>query len=163
MGWGGQRSYFPPRLPEPTRRRARRGFESVGHQRRPRGSAIRRVAPRPIGVLLLEAGPPEQPDGAFANRSIQPKIDNATGMAVRTIGEVLTAVEPRLWNMSTVLPILQDTTIVASGPTVKNVNLSGAVAGGHRWGCGQTGFKAPAVVGASQSAPLFWLKRGPIA
>ena len=37
------------------------------------------------------------------------------------------AVEPRLWNMSTVLPILQDTTIVAAGPSVQNVSLSGAV------------------------------------
>ena len=40
---------------------------------------------------------------------------------------MLTAVEPRLWNMSTVLPILQDTTIVAAGPSVQNVSLSGAV------------------------------------
>jgi len=37
------------------------------------------------------------------------------------------AVEPRLWNMSTVLPIVQDTTIVAAGPSVQNVSLSGAV------------------------------------
>jgi hypothetical protein len=29
--------------------------------------------------------------------------------------------------MSTVLPILQDTTIVAAGPSVQNVSLSGAV------------------------------------
>ena len=29
--------------------------------------------------------------------------------------------------MSTVLPIMQDTTIVAAGPTVRNVELSGAV------------------------------------
>ena len=29
--------------------------------------------------------------------------------------------------MSTVLPILQDTTIVAAGPRVQNVSLSGAV------------------------------------
>ena len=43
------------------------------------------------------------------------------------IGEVIDAVEPRLWNMSTVLPILQDTTIVAAGPSVQNVSLSGAV------------------------------------
>ncbi|COZ05098.1 lipoprotein lpqW [Mycobacterium tuberculosis] len=40
---------------------------------------------------------------------------------------MITAVEPRLWNMSTVLPILQDTTIVAAGPSVQNVSLSGAV------------------------------------
>ncbi|EUA50357.1 putative monoacyl phosphatidylinositol tetramannoside-binding LpqW domain protein [Mycobacterium xenopi 3993] len=40
---------------------------------------------------------------------------------------MINAVEPRLWNMATVLPILQDTTIVAAGPSVQNVNLSGAV------------------------------------
>ena len=44
-----------------------------------------------------------------------------------TLLEVIQAVEPRLWNMSTVLPILQDTTIVAAGPSVQNVSLSGAV------------------------------------
>ena len=36
-------------------------------------------------------------------------------------------IEPRLWNMSTVLPILQDSTIVAAGPDVQNVSLSGAI------------------------------------
>ena len=40
---------------------------------------------------------------------------------------MIDAVEPRLWAMSTVLPILQDTTIVASGPSVQNVSLSGPV------------------------------------
>jgi hypothetical protein len=44
-----------------------------------------------------------------------------------SIGTVIDAVEPRLWNMSTVLPILQDTTIVAAGPRVLNVSLTGAV------------------------------------
>ena len=62
----------------------------------------------------------------ICDRSIQPKIDNALD-GTEEIGEVLDAVEPRLWNMSTVLPILQDTTIVATGPSVRNVGLSGAV------------------------------------
>jgi ABC-type transport system substrate-binding protein len=56
----------------------------------------------------------------ICDRSIQSNIDAA-------LNEVITAVEPRLWNMSTVLPILQDTTIVAAGPSVQNVSLSGAV------------------------------------
>ncbi len=57
---------------------------------------------------------------------IQSNIDAAlTG--TKSINDVITAVEPRLWNMSTVLPILQDTTIVAAGPSVQNVSLSGAV------------------------------------
>ena len=62
----------------------------------------------------------------ICDRSIQPNIDAALDGS-EDIGEVLTAVEPRLWNMSTVLPILQDTTIVAAGPSVQNVSLSGAV------------------------------------
>ena len=36
-------------------------------------------------------------------------------------------VEPRLWNMWTVMPILQDTTIVAAGPSLQNVSLTGSV------------------------------------
>ena len=59
----------------------------------------------------------------ICDRSIQPKIDAAL-RGVENIGEVIDAVEPRLWNMSTVLPILQDTTIVAAGPRVQNVSLS---------------------------------------
>jgi ABC-type transport system substrate-binding protein len=62
----------------------------------------------------------------ICDRSIQPKIDAAL-RGTEKIADVITAVEPRLWNMSTVLPILQDTTIVAAGPSVENVSLSGAV------------------------------------
>jgi ABC-type transport system substrate-binding protein len=62
----------------------------------------------------------------ICDRSIQPKIDAALDGS-EPIGAVITAVEPRLWNLSTVLPILQDTTIVAAGPSVQNVKLSGAV------------------------------------
>ncbi len=62
----------------------------------------------------------------ICDRSIQPNIDAALN-GTKNINDVITAVEPRLWNMSTVLPILQDTTIVAAGPSVQNVSLSGAV------------------------------------
>jgi ABC-type transport system substrate-binding protein len=62
----------------------------------------------------------------ICDHSIQPNIDAALNGS-KNINEVITAVEPRLWNMSTVLPILQDTTIVAAGPRVQNVSLSGAV------------------------------------
>lgn len=62
----------------------------------------------------------------ICDRSIQPKIDAALD-GTEPIAEVIEAVEPRLWNMSTVLPVLQDTTIVAAGPSVQNVSLSGAV------------------------------------
>jgi ABC-type transport system substrate-binding protein len=62
----------------------------------------------------------------ICDRSIQSNIDAALD-GTKNINDVITAVEPRLWNMSTVLPILQDTTIVAAGPSVQNVSLSGAV------------------------------------
>jgi ABC-type transport system substrate-binding protein len=62
----------------------------------------------------------------ICDQSIQSNIDAALN-GTKNINEVINAVEPRLWNMSTVLPILQDTTIVAAGPSVQNVSLSGAV------------------------------------
>ena len=80
-------------------------------------------SPAPESDELIQA--PSNITG-ICDRSIQPKIDAALG-GTENIGEVIDAVEPRLWNMSTVLPILQDTTIVAAGPRVQNVSLSGAV------------------------------------
>ncbi|WP_420714665.1 ABC transporter substrate-binding protein [Mycobacterium sp. Aquia_213] len=62
----------------------------------------------------------------ICDRSLQSNIDGALN-GTKSINDVITAVEPRLWNMSTVLPILQDTTIVGAGPSVQNVSLSGAV------------------------------------
>ena len=62
----------------------------------------------------------------ICDRSIEPNIDAALN-GTKNINDVITAVEPRIWNMSTVLPILQDTTIVAAGPSVQDVSLSGAV------------------------------------
>jgi ABC-type transport system substrate-binding protein len=62
----------------------------------------------------------------ICDHSIQSDIDGAlTGS--RDINEVVNAIEPRLWEMATVLPILQDTTIVGAGPSVRNVSLTGAV------------------------------------
>ncbi|MGE2716964.1 ABC transporter family substrate-binding protein [Mycolicibacterium litorale] len=80
-------------------------------------------SPAPESGQLVQA--PSNITGV-CDRSIQPKIDAALD-GREPIGEVIDAVEPRLWNMSTVLPILQDTTIVAAGPSVRNVSLSGAV------------------------------------
>jgi ABC-type transport system substrate-binding protein len=80
-------------------------------------------SPGPESGQLVQA--PSNITGV-CDRSIQPKIDAALD-GTEDIGEVINAVEPRLWNMSTVLPILQDTTIVAAGPSVRNVSLSGAV------------------------------------
>jgi len=62
----------------------------------------------------------------ICDHEIQSAIDAALTGA-KNISDVIATVEQRLWNMSTVLPILQDTTIVAAGPSVQNVSLSGAV------------------------------------
>jgi ABC-type transport system substrate-binding protein len=80
-------------------------------------------SPAPEAGELVQA--PSNITG-ICDRSIQPKIDAALA-GTEDIADVIAAVEPRLWNMSTVLPILQDTTIVAAGPSVQNVSLSGAV------------------------------------
>ena len=89
----------------------------------PPPTTVTSPSPAPETGQLVQA--PSNLTG-ICDRSIQPKIDAALDGS-EDIGEVLTAVEPRLWNMSTVLPILQDTTIVASGPSVRNVSLTGAV------------------------------------
>ena len=81
------------------------------------------ASPAPESGALVQA--PSNITG-ICDRSIQPKIDDALH-GTEDIGKVIDAVEPRLWNMSTVLPILQDTTIVAAGPSVQNVSLTGAV------------------------------------
>lgn len=62
----------------------------------------------------------------ICDRTIQPRIEAAL-RGTEEIDKVIDAVEPRLWNLSTVLPILQDTTIVAAGPRVAGVSLTGAV------------------------------------
>lgn len=62
----------------------------------------------------------------ICDRAIQPKITGALDGTL-SIDGVIAAVEPRLWAMSAVLPIMQDTTIVAVGPSVRNVSLTGAV------------------------------------
>jgi ABC-type transport system substrate-binding protein len=79
--------------------------------------------PLPESGALVQA--PSNITG-ICDRSIQSNIDAALD-GTKPINDVITAVEPRLWNMWTVLPILQDTTIVAAGPSVQNVSLTGAV------------------------------------
>ncbi|WP_029108031.1 ABC transporter family substrate-binding protein [Mycobacterium sp. URHD0025] len=79
--------------------------------------------PAPDSGALVQA--PSNITG-ICDHSIQAKIDGALDGS-QNIAEVIQAVEPRLWSMSTVLPILQDTTIVAAGPSVQSVSLTGAV------------------------------------
>ncbi|MGH3552658.1 MAG: ABC transporter family substrate-binding protein, partial [Mycobacterium sp.] len=100
-------------------------------------SITTRAAPAPTSTAPTSTAPGRaQEPGALVqapsnitgicDHSIQPNIDAALA-GTKNINDVVNAVEPRLWNMSTVLPILQDTTIVAAGPSVQNVSLSGAV------------------------------------
>ncbi|WP_369816669.1 ABC transporter substrate-binding protein [Mycobacterium sp. E740] len=89
----------------------------------PASTTPQKPSPAPESDELVQA--PSNITG-ICDRSIQPKIDAALD-GTEKIADVITAVEPRLWNMATVLPILQDTTIVAAGPSVQNVSLSGAV------------------------------------
>lgn len=79
--------------------------------------------PAPEAGQLVQA--PSNITGICDSR-IQPRIDAALA-GTADIGRVIDEVEPRLWEMSTVLPILQDTTIVAAGPSVAHVSLTGAV------------------------------------
>ena len=61
--------------------------------------------------------------------------------AVRGTGdarEILTAAQPKLWDLAVNLPILQDRTVVAAGPGIDGVSLAGAVPAGvvadaHDW------------------------------
>jgi ABC-type transport system substrate-binding protein len=62
----------------------------------------------------------------ICDHSVQADIDAALG-GTKDMNDVINSVEPRLWDMATVLPIMQDTTIVGAGPSVQNVSLSGAV------------------------------------
>ncbi|MBX7451077.1 ABC transporter family substrate-binding protein [Mycolicibacterium sp. 3033] len=80
-------------------------------------------APAPETGELVQA--PSNITG-ICDRAIQPRIDAAL-QGTAAIADVIDDVEPRLWDMATVLPILQDTTIVAAGPSVGGVSLAGAV------------------------------------
>lgn len=83
-----------------------------------------KVPPRtPAPGALVQA--PSNITGV-CDHAIQAEIDAALDGS-KNIADVIAAVEPRLWNMATVLPILQDTTIVAVGPSVANVSLTGSV------------------------------------
>jgi ABC-type transport system substrate-binding protein len=95
-------------------------------------SVTGRAAPAPTSTAPSRAQEPgalvQAPSNitGICDHTIQSSIDAALN-GTKNINDVINAVEPRLWNMSTVMPILQDTTIVAAGPSVQNVGLSGVV------------------------------------
>jgi ABC-type transport system substrate-binding protein len=88
--------------------------------------------PKPVtpasGPAAVPVEPVEVPNNitGLCDPALQPRIDAALEGHV-PIGEVVDYLEPKLWAISTVLPILQDSTIVAAGPRVENVSLTGAV------------------------------------
>lgn len=56
---------------------------------------------------------------------LQPSIDEA--LRGIELGRALADAEPRLWALATVLPIVQDNVVAASGPRVDGASLSGAI------------------------------------
>ena len=80
-------------------------------------------SPAPESAPLVRA--PSNLSG-ICDRSIEPTVAAALDGSL-PIDNVIAAVEPRLWALSTVLPIMQDSMIVAVGPSVANVSLGGAV------------------------------------
>lgn len=105
----------PPRTTAPSEPKPTPAPTTTPHTTKP--------APTPDTGTLVQA--PSNLTGT-CDRGIQPNIDAALDGS-QTIDEVLEIVEPRLWDMATVLPIIQDTTIVAAGPSVQGVSLTGAV------------------------------------
>ena len=124
-----QPSATPPDSSEPTPVATPQATSTPSPTSTPRRSV-------PPGTTTTAAPPPAPDTGqlvqvpsnitGICDRSIQPRI-NAALRGTADIGEVIDEVEPSLWNMWTVLPILQDTTIVAAGPRLQNVSLTGAV------------------------------------
>ncbi|MBP2189256.1 ABC-type transport system substrate-binding protein [Nocardia goodfellowii] len=57
--------------------------------------------------------------------ALQPAIDAA--LRGIDVPQALTEAEPALWNLSTVLPIVQDNVVAAAGPRVDGASLSGAI------------------------------------
>lgn len=58
--------------------------------------------------------------------ALQPAIDEALRGRADT-ARVIADAEPRLWDMAATLPVLQDNTVVAAGPGVQGVALTGPV------------------------------------
>ena len=110
------------------------------------------AAARPSPPVAGGSSTPPAPDSAVLVRApsnltgicdpaLQPRIDGALDGSLN-VDDVIAGVESRLWAMATVLPIMQDSTIVAAGPSVRNVTLTGAVPVGIVGEAG-TWFKVP--------------------
>nr|WP_245717232.1 ABC transporter family substrate-binding protein [Nocardia jejuensis] len=99
----------------------------------------------PATVLASRYGcPPAEPAGSDGDSTVadgakkapsnlagvcDPTLQPAIDAALRGIdvGKVIAESEPKLWELATVLPIVQDTQVAAAGPRVDGASLSGAV------------------------------------
>ncbi|MFJ2664509.1 ABC transporter family substrate-binding protein [Nocardia fluminea] len=63
--------------------------------------------------------------GGVCDPTLQPSIDEA--LRGFEVPRILAESEPRLWDLATVLPIVQDNVVAAAGPRVDGVSLSGAI------------------------------------
>lgn len=79
----------------------------------------------PEGNSAAEAEAPSNLSG-LCDPSLQPAIDAALRGA-GDVSQALADADRRLWDLAAVLPIMQDRTLVAVGPGVEGVSLSGAV------------------------------------
>ncbi|WP_052030645.1 ABC transporter family substrate-binding protein [Rhodococcus triatomae] len=71
---------------------------------------------------------PEAPSNisGLCDPGLQQGMDEAL-RGVGDVGQMIAQAEPRLWELAAVLPIMQDTTVVAAGPDVDGVALAGAI------------------------------------
>ncbi|MFI6170044.1 ABC transporter family substrate-binding protein [Nocardia sp. NPDC051052] len=101
----------------------------------------------PATVLASRYGCPPPEPGAGSTGAAQPSSDparrapaNLSGVCDPTLqgpmdealrgvdtGRVLAEAEPKLWELATVLPIVQDNVVAAAGPRVDGASLSGSI------------------------------------
>ncbi|MFI6040510.1 ABC transporter family substrate-binding protein [Nocardia sp. NPDC051321] len=106
-----------------------------------------RAGSDPATVLASRYGCPPPEPGAGATGAAQPSSDparrapaNLSGVCDSTLqgpidealrgvdtGRVLAEAEPKLWELATVLPIVQDNVVAAAGPRVDGASLSGSI------------------------------------
>ncbi|MBP1160077.1 ABC-type transport system substrate-binding protein [Rhodococcus sp. PvR099] len=92
------------------------------------------AAPAPSGAgESTDAEPDVVPDplapsnlSGLCDAALQAGIDEAL-RGTADVGHVIAQAEPKLWDLAAVLPVLQDTTVVAAGPGVQGVSLTGAI------------------------------------
>ncbi|MFD4182999.1 ABC transporter family substrate-binding protein [Rhodococcus sp. NPDC058514] len=94
------------------------------------------AAPAPVPSGAAES-PGAEPDvvpdplapsnlSGLCDPALQAGIDDAL-RGTADVGQVIAQAEPKLWDLAAVLPVLQDTTVVAAGPGVQGVSLTGAI------------------------------------